>query len=252
VYLLVGGESDARCERIGQRLSELRLDWCSVADPLSGPLPHLDGVLTPWPRDGPQPGREQAAALLGWLWELDCRVVNRLPAHLWLRPRRSPLEWQPTLHEHGIAMVAGQITNDVLAARRFADRWAGHVTYRPIASPTRYRVTSDADFSELAKLVEYVPVCLLQPTRDGFFACAIGGDVLWSEPVCDESWRTRTTQALQTLAATLKLDVLELEFGRTDDAPVCVNVELFPDLEQYADQQQSVVDALIDVLASRL
>jgi hypothetical protein len=49
---------------------------------------------------------EIEAAILGWIWSLSCRVINRLPAWLWYCPKPPRQFWSRLLRMNGLPEVA--------------------------------------------------------------------------------------------------------------------------------------------------
>src|SRR6516165_4213654 len=62
---------------------------------------------------------ETEAALLAWLWSLDCPVINRYPAALWYRSNTPLLFWLSRLERHGQRGLPSLISNVEQEARAF-------------------------------------------------------------------------------------------------------------------------------------
>src|SRR5262249_30234525 len=119
---------------------------------------------TNWvPEDYTYTCMEAQAALFAWLHTLACPVVNRLSADLWFFPQRSLVAWQSHFVRAGLPTPVAQVTNDFAAARRFAARWQGNLTYTPLTSRSRYTIATDEQWSELAQIMRYLPVALSEP-----------------------------------------------------------------------------------------
>ncbi len=194
---------------------------------------------------------ETQAALLAWLWSLPCRVVNRMTADLWFRPQRPYLEWHTLVGRCGLPTLAVQITNDLSAARAFADRWSGTVTYAPLTSSTRYSVVDDYQWAELGKVMTLLPACLVEPcTGPALYACLVGRDVIWDgdiDPCGGE--RAAFEGGLRRLAAELRVDLLQIEVRRGRAGLCCTGVDLYPNLDPYdAPGQELLVAGLVNVL----
>jgi hypothetical protein len=194
---------------------------------------------------------ETAAVLLAWLWDLPCRVVNRMSADLWFRPQRAYPEWHAMMIRCGLPPLATQLTNDLAAARVFADALGGTVTYAPLTAPTRYPVGDDRDWEELGKVMSLLPVSLVEYCPDSAsYACLVGDAVIWDgygDPRPDE--RVVFEDGLRRLAAMLRLHVLQIEV-RTGHAGLrCSGVELYPQLATYDPRRrEAIVAGVVDLL----
>ena len=124
---------------------------------------------------------EGMAALLAWLHALDCTVVGRLSDDGWYRPRRPLPEWVSVLAACGLPTPRVVMTN-VADAERHEREWSGRATYQPLTSPRSYSI-GGGGWSELAKIMLHVPVCLTEPVDATLgtvtLACA---QTFWSEP----------------------------------------------------------------------
>ena len=105
----------------------LRLDtftsasWLSWEDDTHLSDKEIEGVLVCRPVRIPSEGweaaelsyaeKENRAALLAWLWSLECPVVNRYPAALWFQPDLPLLFWQAQLERCGLSTLPSVITN---------------------------------------------------------------------------------------------------------------------------------------------
>jgi len=98
----------------------------------------------------------------------------------------------------------------------------------------------------------YIPVCLVQPVAERFYACAVNNAVIWSAHARGQAgWRNECAPALRNFKHALELDVMEFEFGRSDDGPVCTAISLFPDLERYGPNGDAIVDGIVARLRGR-
>lgn len=194
---------------------------------------------------------ETSAALLAWLWELPCPVVNRLDADLWFRPQRAYPEWIPLLLRCGLPVLAVQITNDLPAARGFAAALGGTVTYAPLTAPARYPIREEPDWEELAKVMAVAPVALVERGADAAHcACLAGREVVW-DGHADPPRRQREAveTGLRRLAAMLRLDLLHIEVRSGRAGLCCTGVELYPPLAFYHPTRQ---EALVAGIVARL
>ena len=94
---------------------------------------------------------EVQAALLGWLWSLPGRVVNRAPAWLFYRPRPPFVEWVRLLNSAGVARLKWSSATTL----------GGSANGDPATSPDRYCRPSPASLNFNFKL-----------TRSGKASCA--------------------------------------------------------------------------------
>jgi len=186
---------------------------------------------------------ETQAALLAWLWSMDCPVVNRYPAALWYRPRPPLLGWHGLLRRSGLPTLDTVVTNVEAEARAFGERIGGAV-YGPLTSDTRYLVTSENDWRGLGALMRVTPACLSPPHGQAQPVCVVGGQVIWDgAPVAE------LEPALCRFAAALGLDCVQLAFASTAAGPVVVAVETRPYLEQFGVAARAeIVDAVVGLL----
>ena len=283
MYLIVGSETDPLSQRVADTLRGRGRRVAVTPEPLAGagtfswrlddqhsqsnlrlatgpdvPGTALRGVLVramgrPTKPEGWSPDdfayvqSETQAALLAWLWSLPCVVVNRPTADLWFRPERSYLEWRPLLVRSGLPTLSIQIGNDPAAARAFADRWSDAVVYAPLTSFARYAIDDEQQWAEVGKVMAFVPVCLVEPSSDPTCrACLVGREVIWdgsADPGGHE--REVLERGLRRLATALQLEVLEIEVRRGRAGLCCVGVNLYPNLESYADSRGELLAARV-------
>jgi hypothetical protein len=280
MYLVIGSELDACCRRVvaalraqGQPVrlcadplaGEVASVWSLDGDRLTGQLRWADGpalaieqvrgvLLRPngimldvagWsPEDLAYVRTEWQAALLAWLWSLPCPVINRISDDLWFRPQRPFPEWCTLLRRCGLPTPAIRVTNDPAAARQFAARW-GEVTYAPLTSPTRYPIAGERPWAELDKVMQRMPVCLMEPCADQpIIAVVVGQAVVWAErgPASDRRFMA-LEDGLRRLAATLGLATCEVELRQGGDGPRCVGVDPYPRFERYDEATQEALTA---------
>ncbi len=186
---------------------------------------------------------ETQAALLAWLWSLECPVVNRYPAAVWYRPRPPLLAWHGLLRRSGLPTLDTVVTNVEAEARAFGKRIGGAV-YGPLTSDTRYLVTSENDWRGLATLLRVTPACLSPPHGEARPVCVVGEQVIWDGPSVAE-----LEPALRRFAAALGLDCVQLALAPTAAGPAVVAVETRPYLEQFGDAARAaIVDAVVRLL----
>jgi hypothetical protein len=185
---------------------------------------------------------EAQAALLAWLSQLSCRVINRPTATEWFRPRRPYPELQVLMSRCGLPTLAAQLTNDFNAARDFARRHDGAVTYMPLTSRKRYCLQDDQQWTKLAKLMQTLPVCLIERAAEGCgSAWIIGREVVWDTEELELPMRCRFEQALRNFAACLGRDSFEIQMARGREGPCCIDMNPCPRLERYGEEAQERV-----------
>lgn len=281
MYLLIGHPADRCCQLVGEALRASGYDTLTTIEPLVGDTlfawtlttddsqstlrwadraggshESLRGVFVRMPggpadmagwslRDRAYAQAETNAALVAWLRSLPCRVINRPDADLWFRPQRSPGEWRGLFDRCRLPALQSLITNDLGAARRFAERWNGHADYAPLTSTTRYPIVNDSHWLELAKVMARVPVCLIEPTGGPpVWATVIGREVVWSDR-CElpPAAHARFDDGLRALAAALDVAWLQVELRPGVDGPRCVTLLFYPQIEMYAPADQATIAA---------
>ena len=138
---------------VDQSTSRLALDdEETVSDvDLQGVLVRTFGWIDPagWePKDLAYMQSETQAALLAWLWSLDCPVVNRYPPSVWYRPEIPLLFWSSVLRRCGLPTLETLVTNVEQEAEAFGreEKGAAGVVYGPLSSPVRYLVAGEEDW----------------------------------------------------------------------------------------------------------
>lgn len=194
---------------------------------------------------------EMEAGLLAWLWSLPCPVVNRYRASSWYCPQPPLVSWRTMLQRCGLRIPAALVTNVEHEARAFGQRLVAEgtdgVVYGPLTSPSRYLISTSADWEQLSRMQAVAPVCLSVPHGEANLACVIGERVVW------DRWPSTSMKSLEPsllrfaqLAGTLLIEVALAVAGRD----VCViSVDSFPRLERFAeDAQHEIVESLADLL----
>jgi hypothetical protein len=289
VYLLIGHESDPCCLLVTASLHERGRTVLTTINPLADErlltwtldtaVSHstlrwpgttalddrtLRGVLvrTPgglssgegWePNDLAYVQAEMAAALVAWLRALPCAVINRPTADLWFRPQRSLPEWRLYFDRCGLPSLTAQITYDLDAAHRFAARWDGCVIYTPLTSRARYPVVDDSQWIKLAKVMERIPVCLVEPTADPpTYATMVGRQLFWSGTSdVSAAEQANFERRLHRLAALLEVELLQVELRSGVDGPRCSGVSLYPLLDAHTPEDQAgIVAAIVSLLTA--
>lgn len=239
----------------GKPRSSLMLDKC-----MSVPNEELAGVLVlgpalvdpaGWrPSDFLYAQVETQAALLAWLWSLECPVVNRYPPHIWYRPRAPLVSWRRLLESCGLSIPPTLITNVEDDARSFGREHATGgleaVIYGPLTSDVRYLVTSADDWKGLSALQQVTPVCLSLPHGEPQHVCVVGGTVIWDGT--PSSAMAGLEPSLSTFAAAVGLEFLELSLAPVSGEVCVIAVETHPLLDAFTPEAQDrIVEQLVEL-----
>jgi hypothetical protein len=230
--------------------SSVRLEGGQPIDDqgIAGVLVRTVGWVEPagWaPGDAGYVQGETQAALLAWLWSLDCPVVNRYPAWLWYRPSPPLLFWQATLQSVGLPAAETIVTNEEGRARDFGE--GRPVSYVPLTSGARFVVRSDRDWHGLAAVQAYAPVPLTHLDRVARSVCIVGDEVVWDRR--PSAALAGLAPALQAFGATAGLAFVELSLADGRAGPRVVAVETQPRLERFdAGGRARIVEALVRLL----
>src|ERR1700751_4676478 len=197
MYLLLGDLQDPLCQAVRASLEVRGYEARIVANLLAQPLRfawrlntlssssqlmwedgtrvfdiEIAGVLvrrSGWiPRDGWNPDdlayvqAETQAALLAWLWSLDCPVVNRYPSALWHLTDAPPLFWQPLLERCGLRALDSLVSNVAQEIHAFRTGFGDEAVYAPLTTEARYRLDSDDQWDKLAAMQRLGPIHLTQ------------------------------------------------------------------------------------------
>jgi hypothetical protein len=226
---------------------------------------HITGVLvrsagwidpTGWqPDDLAYMLAETQAALLAWLWSLACPVVNRYPSAIWYQPQLPLLSWQRLLRCCGLPTLETLVTNVEQEARAFGRRLAlkgvAGAVYGPLTGNVRYLVTSDQDWSGLAAMQRYAPVCLASPSGAVQLVCVVGEQVVWEGEPSPEV--AHFEPALRRFAVAAGLAFVELAFAPTSEGMCVVVVEPHPHFDRFGDAaRQQIVEGLVQLLTAEV
>jgi hypothetical protein len=229
------------------------LDDCTLHGVLvctPGGLSSVEG----WePQDLAYVQAEMASALVAWLHVLPCAVINRPTADLWFRSQRPLPEWRMYFDRCGLPSLVAQITNNLDAARRFAARWDGCVIYTPLTSQTRYPLVDDSQWLKLAKVMERMPVCLVEPTADTpIYTTIVGRQIFWSgASVLTMAEAADFERGLYRLAELLKVEVLQVELRSGVGGLRCSGIHLYPLLGPHTPEDQAAIAAgIVELLTA--
>lgn len=181
---------------------------------------------------------EGMAALLAWLHALDCTVVGRLSDDGWYRPRRPLPEWVSVLAACGLPTPRVVVTN-VADAGRHEHEWSGRATYQPLTSPRSYTIGGDG-WSELAKIMLHVPVCLTEPVDAPLGTVTLAcGRTFWSEP--DLPHRDELDNGVRRVADRLESDFIQLNYTSGSAGPKFTGVNVAPMFELHSGDDQLAI-----------
>jgi hypothetical protein len=193
---------------------------------------------------------EVHAAMLGWLFALDCPVVNRVNAELWYRARLPLLHWLGRLRACGLLIPDVIITNDEADVDRFrrdAERCEVRgAVFLSLAQLNSWLVGRD-EWNGVMALSAHGPVCLAEPHGPVRLLCIVGQDIIWDrEPASDEAALSARLLRFAHLAG---LEFVEIGLARVHAGIAVVHVELLPRLERFPqDAQSRILDGLMDLL----
>lgn len=241
-----------------QSASQLAMDGEPLlpSDAISGVLMRGTGWIDPsgWQaEDLAYMQTETRAAMLAWIWSLECPVINRYPPAIWYQPRVPLLSWQPLLRRCGLPALETMLTNVEQEARLFGERLAQQgisgAVYGPLTSEARYLVAGDDDWRGLAAMQRFAPVCLTPPHGAVQSVCVVGEQVVWEgEP---SPGKVLLEPALCSFAAAAGVAFLELAIAATPDGYCVVDVEPYPHFERFGEAARLlIVEGLADLLTS--
>jgi hypothetical protein len=189
---------------------------------------------------------ETQAGLLGWLWSLDCPVINRYPASIWCRPQAALPFWQPLLKRCGIPAIELLVSNVEKETRAFGRRLGA--VYAPLTGDACYLVATEDEWVGLAAFQHRcAPVSLTQPHGTPHFACVIDKRVVWEGDPPDASQALES--ALRRFGVAAGLAFVEVILADTPQGIQAIAIEPQPHLEHFGDvAQEQIVDGLIELL----
>jgi hypothetical protein len=196
---------------------------------------------------------ETQAALLAWLADLPCAVVNRPSADLWFRPYRPLLAWHGLFRRCNLPTLAALVTNDLAQAREFAAAFGGTATYRPMTSSSRYPIASEDQWADVGKVLAHVPASFFEPVGAvSHRICVAGHRYVWGGgEAVGAADRGMIEAGARCLANELGAATLELELCRGRNGLRCTAIDLFPDLGGYDEESQAeIVDELVTLLGA--
>lgn len=196
---------------------------------------------------------ETQAAALAWLAALDCPVVNGANAELWYRPRKPLLYWRSLLNACGIRVPDILITSNAADLQRFRAKLEAAgvpgAICRSLARHEDWLVGLD-DWTGVAALQRYAPVCLAEPHATVTLLCIVGNTVIWgAEPLPAAS---ALSEKLVQFARCANLGFVEIAVAEVRTGLAVVHVDPVPMLEHFSSAASiRIVDALTDLLAGQ-
>ena len=186
---------------------------------------------------------EIQAAMLAWIWSLNCQLINRYPASIWYRPRVPLLFWQPLLRRCGLPALETLITNVEKEARAFKN----YAVYGPLTSNTKFLLMQNEEWNGLSSLQKLTPVCLTPPHEEAKFVCIVGKKIIWGNKISSEL--KKFEPALLHFSELVGLNFLELVFANTTNGIRAITVEPYPFYEHFNESiRQRIVEAIVQLL----
>lgn len=189
---------------------------------------------------------EGMAAMLAWLHALDCPVVGRANEDAWYRPRRPLPEWVSVLAACGLPTPRVMITN-VPDAERHERQWSGSAIYQPATSTRRYRIDSSG-WTELARIMQSVPVCLTEPDDAPGGAVTLAcGRTFWSEP--DLPGHDALDSGVRRVAERIGTDFVQLVYANGSAGIRFSGINVAPIVELHnGDDQLAIAECIARAL----
>lgn len=283
MHLVLGHSDDSCCTALLEKLDVAGCEARLIAAPLEAPVRHhlridsegtsstalilgqrsserIESVFVRssgaidnagWePADQTYMQAEVHAAMLGWLFALDCPVVNRVNAELWYRPRLPLLHWLSRLRACELLVPGMIITNDEAEVDRFrrdVERCdVPGAVFLSLAQRNSWLV-GRGEWEGVLALVPHGPVCLAEPHGPVSLLCIVGRDIIWNrEPTPDE---VTLSGRLLRFASSAGLEFVEIGLARVQAGIAVVHVEQLPRLERFSEHARSrILDGLIDLL----
>jgi hypothetical protein len=287
MFLVLGGPEDAFCKRVTSSLAAKGFNVRSIANPMgescrfvwrldsdnsTSRLIWEDGTVTSgdqiegvlvrrpgqiggcWePEDFAYVDQEVQAALLGWTWSLDCRVVNRYPASLWRNPNQSPIYWRSELLNCGLQPVDSIITNVDEQELASGSNPCRQMVYSPLTSrPWPLLIPDDAQHgsSDGFNCIPRQLVRVYESWKDLQLVCVVGPKIIWNVDSDRPPNADRFESAVASFSRTNGLDLIELGVISTPDGLRLFWINPYPRLEDFAEiTQDEIVMGVVQLLA---
>jgi hypothetical protein len=189
--------------------------------------------------------RETRAALLGWIWSLECQVVNRYPPPFWYR-RYVPVQfWERSLKSCGLSFADCLLTNVKDEVQTFYQATGSNATYTSLTSEIRFRLADKKRWPDLLLSSGGLTVHLRNEPMDSYTACVVGKDVLWRD--ISPTAADRLEIGLAKLAAVTGLWFLEVTFVAAGADIRVADIRTEPRLQLFTEATREI--ALEKVIA---
>jgi hypothetical protein len=194
------------------------------------------------PQDRDYAQTEMYAALFGWLWSLDCPVVNRYPPPLWIRSDLPLIFWYRLLAQCGLRGRSSLISNVKQEIDDFGKFLGDQPVYAPLTDELRYPVDSEDVWRKIAGIRRVSPVHLTQGAPSLCVACVVGSRVVWNQTV------PRAAEILEPslirFSAAAGIAFCEIGVALTAAGAEIAAVQAYPRLEHFhsAAQQEIIAD----------
>jgi hypothetical protein len=287
MYLVLGGLEDPLCERVTRSLSAKGLDVRHIANPMgehcrfvwrldtynstsrliwedgtATSADEIQGVLVRRPgqisgsweaEDLAYIDLETQAALLGWIWSLDCRVVNRYPASLWRNSDQCPIFWRRMLMNCGIQPVESVLTNLDEKELSSGGNERVRLIYTPLNSqPWPLLISEEAQPGDAA-VFDCVPqrlICFCDEWEDLQLVCVVGSNVIWDAASVRPPDVDQFEAAVVSFSKISGLDLIELAVISTPEGIRLFSVNSYPNLEDFAERtRDEIVTSVVRLLA---
>jgi hypothetical protein len=282
MYVLTGDPLDPLCKSVYLALESAGYQVCIVANPMLYPFrfvwrletlnsssrvfledetvisdSEISAVLvrrpTCLPADAGDPDdvvyiqEEADAALLAWLWSLDCIVVNRYPPTAWYRRDQPLVLWRNLLERSGLSAVDYIITNTSADLVAYQTTLGDKDSFVPLSSQDGELLNLDRRSETDLSLVNRAPTHLIQSGIEQERLCVIGSRVVWNESPIGN--RGTIESALSCFRELSGLDFFELALSRFQDETRVAAVNPYPRLEDYKPAARTeIVAALVSLL----
>jgi len=233
--------------------SESRLTW---DDGKSLPDREVEGVLVRasaklaaegWdPADLAYMRKETDAALLAWLWSLDCLVINRYPAALWYRANLPLPCWLSLLERNGLRGLPWLISNVEEETRAFAAKVDKRTVYAPLTAEARYPLDTDDLWKGIAAMQRLGPVCLTQALANSQLACVVGRRIVWDGVAPGSAYELES--ALIRFSTAARLPFVEITVASGEGGSFVAAVDPRPCFEHFDETAQTrMVSGLVEL-----
>jgi hypothetical protein len=286
MYVLIGDPLDLLCKSIHRALESAGCRACMVANPMHDPFrfvwrldtanssgrvtlenetvlsdSRISAVLmrranflptgSGDPDDLAYIQEEADAALLAWLWSLDCVVVNRYPPAIWYRRDQPLLLWRHLLEQCGLRALDSIISNSSANLAAYQTAPGSELTLVPLTSEGGAFMNVDACSETDRVLLERVPAHLMQPATDIKRLCVVGSKIVWDgSPYAN---RDAIEPALGCLGELAGLIFFELVLTRVQGETRVAAVNPYPRLEDFMlNARSEIVAALVSFLMSNV